>query len=296
MICSPLVLSAPAKLNLSLAVTGKRRDGYHLLQSVMQSIALYDQVELQATPGPEPVQVALSCSIPELPTGQENVAVQAALAFCRQARPGFAKIQIHLKKGIPFQAGLGGASADGAAVLRGLNRLSKTPLSSEELGRLAASIGADLPFCLQGGCCLAQGIGEQLTLLPPVHGGWFVLIKPPFGCSTPEVFSRYDQLPPPPSYDLAPQLDALTKGDLTALGPTLFNGLTQAAGRKELLEGIKFLLTRGALGSCMTGSGSTVFGLFGEEPLARQAAADAEKSGLGQVFCVPEAPGTAWQC
>lgn len=293
---SSLVLSAPAKLNLSLTVTGKRGDGYHLLQSVMQSIALYDQVELQVTPGSEPVQVALTCSVPELPTGQENVAVRAALAFCRQVQPGFSKIHIHLKKRIPFQAGLGGASADGAAVLRGLNCMSKTPLSFEALGGLAASVGADLPFCLRGGCCLAQGIGERLTPLPPVRGGWFVLIKPPFGCSTPEVFSQYDQLPPPPSYNLSPQLDALARGDLTALGPTLFNGLTHATGRKELLERIRFLLTQGALGSCMTGSGSAVFGLFGKESLARQAAHKAEKAGLGQIFCISEAPEVDCRC
>lgn len=270
---------------LFLSVAGKRPDGYHLLCSVMQAVGLYDEISLKVRRGKDPVSIRLTCSSPEVPLDQRNTAFQAALLFCEQAKTPFSHIDIHIEKRIPSQAGLGGASADAAAVLRGLNRLTDYPLPPLQLEALAAATGADVPFCLKGGCCLAGGIGERLTPLPVPKEMWFLLVKPDFGCSTPEIFARYDALSQPPSPSIAPLLKALEKGDLTALGNTLHNSLAFAVEREEIRVISQRLLCSGALGSIMTGSGSTVFGLFPGEADALKAAGGLEP--FGKVFCVP---------
>ena len=162
-------LSACAKVNLSLDVLGRREDGYHELSMVMLAVTLADGLELSlAEPG-----VALSCTDPSVPCGEKNTVFRAASLFLERA--GLAETtgaRIHLKKTIPSQAGLGGGSADAAAVLRGLNLLTGDPLSEEELFSIGLRVGADVPFCLAGGIRLARGVGDLLSSAPhapPCH-------------------------------------------------------------------------------------------------------------------------------
>ena len=188
-----ITVRAAAKVNLALAVEGRRADGYHLLRTVMQSVGLYDTVRVSLAPGEG---VTLTCTDPAVPTDDRNTAVRAARLFQR-AYGRKDRITLDIDKQIPLDAGLGGASADAAAVLCALEQLSDVALDASQRAELAVQVGADVPFCLTGGTLLAAGIGEQLTPLPPLTA-WFVLVKPSFGIGTAEAFARYDALPEPP--------------------------------------------------------------------------------------------------
>ncbi|MEG1849795.1 MAG: 4-(cytidine 5'-diphospho)-2-C-methyl-D-erythritol kinase, partial [Oscillospiraceae bacterium] len=171
-----VTLQAQAKLNLTLEITGRRADGYHLLRSVMQSVSICDLLEIERSPeGWE-----LRCDDPALSCGEDNTVTRSMRAFVETARPK-GGVRIVLRKRLPYQAGLGSASADAAATLLGLNLLFGEPLAADALAALGLRIGADVPFGLQGGTMLAQGIGEQLTPLPPLTGGVFVIAKPAEG-------------------------------------------------------------------------------------------------------------------
>ncbi|MGI6640892.1 MAG: 4-(cytidine 5'-diphospho)-2-C-methyl-D-erythritol kinase [Limnochordia bacterium] len=253
-----ICLKAYAKINLTLDVVGRRADGYHLLQSVMQSIALCDLVKIRKGNG-----LRLAVDHPGVPADVHNTAWRAAELFLK--RTGIqGGVEIDIDKQIPVAAGLGGGSADAAAVLVGLDRLYGTGLTPEELGDMAVAVGADVPFCLQGGTQLAEGIGEQLTPLPPVPGGWLVLVKPPVEVSTAQV---YQKLKPGTFGTGSSQafIDALVQGAPWArLAEKLGNVLESVT--EELLPEVRLwkgrLLDGGALGTIMSGSGPTVVGIF----------------------------------
>ncbi|MBS5644177.1 MAG: 4-(cytidine 5'-diphospho)-2-C-methyl-D-erythritol kinase, partial [Clostridiales bacterium] len=170
-----ITIRAYAKLNLYLQITGSRVDGYHDLDMIMQSIDLHDTLRLSRAG-----DIQLTCSHPEVPLGESNIAHKAARRFFRET--GIAGgVHADIQKRIPMAAGLGGGSADGAAMLRGLNCLYGYPLSERRLLALAAGIGADVPFSLTGGCRRAQGIGERLTSLRNQLPGVYLLLKPEGG-------------------------------------------------------------------------------------------------------------------
>ncbi len=256
-----LHLFAPAKLNLTLDVLGRRADGYHELRSIMASVDLYDEIDL--APAGE-VSLTWEGSMPA-PWLEKNTAYLAARAFFAQTGRA---CRIHINKRIPGQAGLGGGSADAAAVLRGLQRLYGG-IEDEALLSLARAIGADVPFCLLGGCALAEGIGDKLTSLPApqLH---LVLLKGRRGVSTPVLF-RSLQLPVPHP-DTQAALAALS-GPAEGLAPFLQNALEGPA--TALLPEIGHLKARllaaGALAAFMSGSGACVAGLFPSEAAARAA-------------------------
>lgn len=278
-----ITVRAAAKVNLALAVEGRRADGYHLLRTVMQSVGLYDTVQVTLEPGEG---VTLDCDDPSVPTDDRNTAVRAAQFFQRQYGCRN-RIALRLDKQIPLEAGLGGASADAAAVLFALEKLyGAAPTPSERL-ELAVRIGADVPFCLTGGTQLATGIGETLTALPPLTA-WFVLVKPPFGIGTAEAFSRFDALEKPPEASVEALLRALADGDLLAAGRAMNNALEAAAPSDRIDECKQALLSKGALGACMTGSGSAVCGLFADRFAALHAAEGLRR--FGRYSCVPAVP------
>ncbi|MEA4971184.1 MAG: 4-(cytidine 5'-diphospho)-2-C-methyl-D-erythritol kinase [Candidatus Pelethousia sp.] len=256
-----LHLFAPAKLNLTLDVLGRRADGYHELRSIMASVDLYDEIGL--APAGE-ISLTWEGSMPA-PRLEKNTAYLAARAFFAQTGRA---CRIHINKRIPGQAGLGGGSADAAAVLRGLQRLYGG-IEDEVLLSLARAIGADVPFCLLGGCALAEGIGDKLTSLPApqLH---LVLLKGRKGVSTPALF-RSLQLPVPHP-DTQAALAALS-GPAGGLAPFLQNALEGPA--TALLPEIGHLKARllaaGALAAFMSGSGACVAGLFPSESAARAA-------------------------
>jgi 4-diphosphocytidyl-2-C-methyl-D-erythritol kinase len=265
-------LTAPAKLNLTLDILGRRPDGYHELQMVMQSVSLCDDVRVRETEGQG---LSVCCDQPELPSGPENLAWRAAEAFFQAVglRRG---MEISLTKRIPAQAGLAGGSADAAAVLRGLRALLAPELPLRELERIGARVGSDVPFCVRGGTALAEGRGERLTPLPALPPCWIVLCKPSFGLSTPALFGRVRAEALERRPDLAAVRAALEAGSLEGVAARLCNVFEEVLTPDEKRE-IRAIRRRlescGALGGAMSGSGPTVFGLFADAAAARGAAA-----------------------
>ena len=268
---------APAKLNLSLDVVGLLPGGYHALDMVMQAVTLCEQVTLRRSG-----QLLLRAPGSRVPTGPRNTAHKAALAFFHYTGL-LAGADITLRKSVPVRAGMGGGSADAAAVLVGLNALYAARLSMSELCALGASIGADVPFALMGGTCRVQGLGDLLKPLPPCPGCWFTVVMPGYGISTPAAFAAYDQIGTPAHPDCAAQEAAIRAGDLAGVCAAAGNALETCAGGADTAVLKEALLARGARAALMTGSGAAVFGIFDAEAPAR-AAAEALKTGSRQVF------------
>ncbi|HEX6988486.1 MAG TPA: 4-(cytidine 5'-diphospho)-2-C-methyl-D-erythritol kinase [Bacillota bacterium] len=261
---------ALAKINLVLRIRGRRPDGYHEVDSLLHTIGLADDVSVVIRPG-----LTVRCSDVDLPVDDRNLAYRAARLLaeaCRGHRPPGALIR--LRKRIPVAAGLAGGSADAAAVLTLLNEAWACGLPWDELVQIARRIGADVPFCLLGGAARATGIGERLQPLEPRPGVPVVLIAWADGLETAEVYRVYDRLAPGSTARVEPALQALAAGDLRALGAALANDLQPVVEvlRPETRVARGDLLTCGALGAAVTGSGPTVFGIFSNAERARRAA------------------------
>lgn len=260
---------ARAKINWTLDIVGKREDGYHLMDMLMQPVELADELTLDKAENGLTLTVS---GYPRVKAGPDNLALRAAQALreCTGYRGG---ASIHLHKRIPVGAGLGGGSADAAGVLAGLNRLWETGLTQPELEALGLRLGADVPFCLRGGLQRAQGVGEELT--PMACGGlfWLVILQPCPGLSTREVFGRFRLDARENRPDTLAAAAALAAGDWRGLCRSLGNVLqgVSAELRPEIGEGIAALREHGAAGAWMTGSGSAVFGLFTRAQVAREA-------------------------
>ena len=267
---------APAKLNLTLDILGLRPDGYHELDMLMQAVSLCDSIEITADTG---VDRALTCEtpagelIPGIPSDSSNLAWRAADAFFGKTGLPDGGLALHIVKRIPAQAGLAGGSADAAAVLRGLNTLFGNPLRPKALSALGAECGSDVPFCIQGGTAHVRGRGE---LIKPVRLDTithYVIVKPPFGVSTPALFAASDAHEPECRPDAKALLHCLRRNDFKHAGKLLCNVLEPVAAHyhPEINEIKESLLALGACGAQMTGSGSAVFGLFPGPDAAKRA-------------------------
>ena len=252
--------AAWAKLNLSLDVLGTRPDGFHDLRMIMQSVDLHDDVTVTLD---DTGTCRAETNRSYLPCGADNVAVRAAQVFLERAGLGCG-VHIRLHKRIPVCAGLGGGSSDAAAVLRALNRWKDYPLSVYALCELGAQIGSDVPFCVLCGTALAEGRGERLTKLPDTPEMFTVICKPDVCFSTPALYAKLDDVALAKRPDTRAMRAALEKGDLEAIGAGLCNVFEQVAIPDHLeLNYIKsIMMSYGAYGAQMTGSGSAVYGLF----------------------------------
>lgn len=249
-----------AKINLTLDVLGKRPDGYHDIQSVMQTISIRDDVEVEVgTAKPW----TLSCDKEDVPQDSSNLAWKAAEMFCRAAKRDPEGVAIRITKRIPTQAGLGGGSADAAAVLRALNRHYDYPFSIYALAELGAEVGSDVPFCTLGGTVLCQGRGERLRKLPDLPETLFVVCKPDFPVSTPELYRRLDETAIARRPDHTAMEAAIVQGDVGAIAGQLCNVFEPVVTEKHLeLNYIKSLMNfYGALGFAMSGSGPSVYAI-----------------------------------
>lgn len=286
-----LIEPAFAKLNLALDITGKRTDGYHLLRMVNVSVSLCDMLAFERNPGGLQVhcrQSGMLSNSPAVPEGKDNLIYRAAEAFFKLTGEQDKNVGILVEKQIPSQAGMGGGSADAAATLRGLCRLYDHPLPMETLCRAAKDIGADVPFCVQGGTSLVEGIGEVLKPLEPLQACWFVVCKPPIGVDTAQAYHCADEAEALPKSYTPGVLAALQANDLKALSAALGNAFEVVLNLPQIQGLEQQLLRVGALGACMTGSGSAVFGLFD-----RQARAEAACIRLRQLcpctfLCTPQ--------
>lgn len=253
--------AAYAKLNLTLDVLGKREDGYHDLQSVMQTISIRDDIEIDIGTG-KPWR--LLCSDETLPTDERNLAWKAADVFCRTMNRDPDGLEIRIVKRIPSGAGMGGGSADAAAVLRALNRHYGEPLSVLALAELGAQVGSDVPFCVLGGTAMVEGRGERLRKLPNMPDCIFVVCKPDFSVSTPDLYEKIDRVAIPQRPDNRAMETALLAGDLGAVAENLCNVFDPVVTSEHLeLNYIKSIChSYGALNQQMTGSGSAVFAIL----------------------------------
>ena len=262
-------MRAMAKINLGLDVIRKREDGYHDLRMIMQTIRVHDQIRLQVT---DESGIRMETNLGFLPTDANNLAWRAASLLMEEfgVKEG---LFIRLDKHIPVAAGLAGGSSDAAAVLVGVNRLFHLQLSMEELMKRGKSLGADVPYCVMRGTALAEGIGEILTPLPAMPDCYILLAKPSEHISTRFVYTnlRADELKEHP--DIDGQLQALREGNLKLLAEKMGNVLeTVTIPACPLIEQIKTDMRHaGALGSMMSGSGPTVFGLFETYDMAQEA-------------------------
>ncbi|WMJ83564.1 4-(cytidine 5'-diphospho)-2-C-methyl-D-erythritol kinase [Oscillospiraceae bacterium LTW-04] len=264
-----ITAKAFGKINMTLAITGRRDDGYHTLCSVMQSISICNVVKVFKTEGGG---VTLNCDDPALPTDERNTAYRAAQTFlCHAGLPRRSGIFVKLQKRVPYQAGLGSASADAAGVLAACNVLFGQPFSQQHLLEIAAKIGADVPFCLTGGTKLAEGIGDIFTPLPNCPDCTLLILHPGEGVSTPEAYRRFDALQNPVQPQAQPMIAALHSGDLHQVATACGNVFEQCCPVAAVAEMKAALLRAGALGSAMSGSGTAVFGLFADALSAQRA-------------------------
>lgn len=247
-----------AKLNLTLDVLGKRPDGYHDIKSVMQAISLRDDIEIDVGTG-KPWK--LLCDKEDIPTDERNLAWKAAKLFFDTTGKDPQGLEIRITKRIPAEAGLGGGSADAAAVLRALNRHYGAPFSLPALAELGGQIGSDIPFCVLCGTAMAEGRGEMLRPLPNVPDCIFVVCKPDFSVSTPALYAKIDEKAIAQRPDHRAMESALLAGDLGAVAQNLCNVFDPIVTEEHLeLNYIKSIFNSyGAVGYQMTGSGSAVY-------------------------------------
>ena len=247
-----------AKLNLTLDVLGKRPDGYHDIKSVMQAISLRDDIEIDIGTG-KPWK--LLCDKEDIPTDERNLAWKAAKLFFDTTGKDPEGLEIRITKRIPAEAGLGGGSADAAAVLRALNRHYGAPFSLPALAELGGQIGSDIPFCVLCGTAMAEGRGEMLRPLPNVPDCIFVVCKPDFSVSTPALYAKIDEKAIAQRPDHRAMESALLAGDLGAVAQNLCNVFDPIVTEEHLeLNYIKSIFNSyGAVGYQMTGSGSAVY-------------------------------------
>lgn len=266
----PLQLKAYAKVNLGLDVIGKRADGYHEVRMIMQTVKLYDRITMEKN---DSGKIILSTNLPYLPVNEKNL-VYRAIDMIRQAYNLSEGVTVNIVKRIPVAAGMAGGSSDAAAAFVGMNQLFELGITQQKLMEFGVKLGADIPYCIMRGTALSEGIGEILTPLPPIPNCWFLIVKPTFSMSTKFVYENLhlDEIPVHP--DIDGMKDALYNRDLTGVTDRMENVLEQVTQLHYPAIGeIKEIMRReGALNALMSGSGSTVFGIFKSKELAEKAA------------------------
>lgn len=278
--------NAYAKLNISLDVTRPRADGYHDMIMVMQAVSVCDEMEIDITDDGELRSV---CNLKYIPSDDRNLAVKAARLYLEAIGNDTDGVCISMKKSIPVGAGMAGGSADAAAVLRGLNRYYGNALDKEKLFDVAEKTGSDVPFCVLGGTALAKGRGEVLTPLRDIPECLFVICKPEFSVSTPELFRALDRIRLRAHPDTAGIISALEEGDLQQLCRRMYNVFEDVPDRRmRTVSEIKNrLLNGGASGAVMTGTGSAVFGVFTDADKAEAVCRELDRE---YGFCVTASP------
>ncbi len=274
-----MTVNAPAKINLYLDVLGKLENGYHTIESIMQTVSLYDTVEVEKDD-----VISIECGDGDVPTDERNLAYKAAVRFFDSTGiNGGAKIKI--EKSIPVSSGLAGGSTDAGATLVALNKIYGEPLTEDELLEIAAKLGADVPFCMKGGCVLCRGIGEDMTPIDSFGEYNVVIARGGEGVSTPAAYKALDE-----KYgdslaekfaDVNKTVEVLKKDDIHSLADTLYNVFEEVVLDSHSCAGyLKNKLGElGALKAMMSGSGPAVFALFDSAEKAETAAEAVRKEG-----------------
>lgn len=263
-----ITVKAPAKINLTLDVIGRRKDGYHDLKMIMQTIDLHDKITITET-GDSKIGFSMNKDLPDGCPTEDNLVYRAA-RLMQETYSLSSGFHIKLTKNIPAAAGLAGGSSDCAATLSGINKLCRLRLTKDELCKLGVKLGADVPFCIMKGTMLSEGIGEILTPLADLPPLWVVLVKPNISVSTAYVYSHLNMQRIYNHPNTAQVMDCIERHDIPSLGPQLCNVLETVTipSHPVIAEVKEFLMKNGAMGSLMSGSGPTVYGLYQDKTLA----------------------------
>ncbi|POP33684.1 4-(cytidine 5'-diphospho)-2-C-methyl-D-erythritol kinase [Lactonifactor longoviformis] len=276
-------LRALAKINLGLDVVRRREDGYHEVRMVMQTINMYDQLDIKRKKAPG---IVLTTNLPYIPTNENNLVNKASRLLLEEFNIHDGLV-INLRKFIPVAAGMAGGSSDAAAAMVGVNRMFRLGLSQQELMERAVAIGADVPYCIMRGTALAEGIGERLSALPPMPKCYVLIGKPGISVSTKFVYENLHANDLAWHVDIDGLVEGLYKKDLRGIAGKMENVLeTVTIPNYPVIQEIKnHMKSHGALNAMMSGSGPTVFGLFDNDKTARNACRQLKKSRLAkQVF------------
>ena len=277
-------LKSRAKINLSIDVIGKREDGYHIVEMIMQTIDLYDDIKLKEL---EEDNIIIKSECSYIPLNEDNIVYKAA-KLIKEKMDIKKGIEIFIKKNIPVAAGMAGGSSNAAAVLVGLNELWKLGLSKDELRDLGLKLGADVPFCIEGGTALAEGIGEKLTYIKGINKDVNILVcKPDIFVSTKEVYQSLDIKNIEKRPDNKLLIEKLKNDDIVSVSNNMVNVLEEVTSKKysdiKVIEDI--IAKSGAMGTMMSGSGPTVFGFFDNEEKAKRARVELLEN-YSQVYVV----------
>ena len=273
-------LRALAKINLGLDILGKREDGYHEVRMIMQTIQMYDVLEIEKKKEPG---IVLTTNIPYVPTDERNLVYKAAKMLMDEFKIKDG-VNIYINKRIPIAGGMAGGSSDCATTLMGINQLFELGLSKEELMERGVKLGADVPYCVLGGTAIARGIGEVLTPLPAPADCHVIIAKPPVSVSTAYVYGHIKPLEITKRPDIEAMAQSIKDGDLKKMASLIYNVMEDVTvGEYPIISEIKHvMLDNGALNSIMSGSGPTVFGLFDDKEKAQQCVKTLEEKGLTQ--------------
>lgn len=273
-------MKAYAKVNISLDIVGKREDGYHLLRMIMQNIDLYDDITVEK----QREGITIECNKNYVPTDSRNLAYKAAMLFKKKydITDG---VKIKIAKNIPVSAGLAGGSTDAATVLKIMNKLFEVNASNEELKEIGLKLGADIPYCIEGGTALCEGIGEKITPLKSFKDKIIVLVKPSFGVSTKEVYKNFDMDKVNKHPDTEELIKAIENDDLRYVAYNMRNLLENVTLKKhKILINLKEEMNKyGSIGTMMSGSGPTVFAFF-DDMLKAQRCFEKMKEKYSEVF------------
>lgn len=257
---------APAKLNISLDITGVDEKGYHLLDMIMQTVSVFERITLT-----KQNEITMSSNARFIPLDEKNLAVKAAIKFFEYTGiKGGA--HIHVKKTVPIKAGMAGGSADAAGVIVGLDYMYKTNLSTEQLCEIGLMCGSDIPFMIHGGTKRIKGTGDIVLPAPQMPQCHLVICMPQKGVSTPQAYANYDAMGIKTNVETDRLVEAIADKNLADIAKYMANDLEQAAGSDETQPIKEKLLNLGAVGSMMTGSGAAVYGIFDSEEKALKAA------------------------
>jgi 4-diphosphocytidyl-2-C-methyl-D-erythritol kinase len=281
----PVIIRTPAKVNLSLRVVGRRKDGYHLIDTLMVPVSLYDEIRISKQTGPNAARrnsLEVKCNYPGVPSGKNNLVYKAASLLLGDSPQG---VRIEVRKRIPVGAGLGGGSSDAAATLVGLNRLLRLGHSLKKLRQLAVTLGADVPFFIRPRPCRARGIGENLTSVRKLPRLWLVILYPGFAVSSARVYRQWRRKLTKSKVNTS---ISASLGDSAKLSLLLVNDLESITMRcyprvRKLKEK---LIRQGAEAAAMSGSGSSVFGLFKSRRSAAQAFRRLRREKGNEVYLV----------
>lgn len=257
-----MMIKTYPKINLTLDVTGVREDGYHEVEMIMQSVRIFDEVTVTLTDEHE--DIIIKSNKFYVPCDSRNTAYKAVQYFFEEFPAKKCGVEIFIKKNLPVAAGIAGGSCNAAGVLKALNRLTETNVGKRRLMKIGERIGADVPYCILGGTVVARGIGCDLERISNVPTLILCIAKPNFSISTPEVYKKLDSMEIKEHPDTKGMIDAIEKEDIKAISDKLCNVLETVTQTENPIIGDikKIMKEHGALGSVMSGSGPTVFGIF----------------------------------